>query len=72
MQIFTGVRQMANIADLAKADRSRIVRLTEMLMMNGLMPLPRGLMYLSAAHTDGDIETTLHALSKGLHAYATL
>lgn len=72
VQIFTGVRQMANIADLAKADRSRIVRLTEMLMMNGLMPLPRGLMYLSAAHTDGDIETTLHALSKGLRAYATL
>ncbi|CAK7260550.1 MULTISPECIES: aspartate aminotransferase family protein [unclassified Shinella] len=72
VQIFTGVRQMANIADLAKADRSRIVRLTEMLMMNGLMPLPRGLMYLSAAHTDGDIETTLHALSKGLRAYAAL
>lgn len=72
VQIFTGVRQMANIADLAGADKGRIVRLTEQLMMNGLMPLPRGLMYLSAAHTDGDIETTLHALSKGLRAYAAL
>lgn len=70
IQIFTGVRQMARIGDLAGADRGRIVKLTEKLLLNGLMPLPRGLMYLSAAHTDADIEKTMHALSKGLHAYA--
>lgn len=72
VQIFTGVRQMARIGDLAGADRGRIVKLTEMLLLNGLMPLPRGLMYLSAAHTDEDIKKTMHALSEGLQAYAAL
>lgn len=72
VQIFTGVRQMARIGDLAGADRGRIVKLTEQLQLNGLMPLPRGLMYLSAAHTDADIETTLDALSNGLRAYGAL
>lgn len=72
VQIFAGAREMTRIGDLAGADRVRIVKLTEMLLIYGVMPLPRGLMYLSAAHTDADIEMTLRALSKGLRAYSAL
>ena len=72
VQMFAGVRRMERIGDLAAADRVGIVKLTEALLLNGIMPLPRGLIYLSAAHTDADIDRTMTAISDGLRAYAAL
>ncbi len=69
IQLFSGVTRLDTIGDLDKADKKDILKLTEACVLNGLNPLPRGLMYLSAAHTDGDIATTKAALSSALRLY---
>lgn len=72
IQLFAGVRRMDRITDLARADRVKIVDLTEQLVLNGLVPLPRGLIYLSAAHTRADIDKTKCVLSKVLQMFGSL
>jgi glutamate-1-semialdehyde 2,1-aminomutase len=66
VQMFVGVRQMDRISDLPKADKTEVLKLTQACLMNGLNPLPRGLMYLSAAHSQAHIEATKTALSSAL------
>lgn len=72
IQLFAGVRKLDNIGDLGKADKKEILKLTEACVLNGLNPLPRGLMYLSAAHTDADIAITKEALSRALRRFKSL
>lgn len=43
---------MDEIGDLILADKVAVLKLTEALVLNGLNPLPRGLMYLSMAHEE--------------------
>ncbi len=66
IQLFAGTRTMERIGDLGKADKVKVLKLTEACVLNGLNPLPRGLMYLSAAHTDADIVATKDALTRAL------
>ena len=53
---------MPTLADLASVDKERTLRLTGALVTRGVAALPRGMMYLSAAHSDDDIAVTLDAL----------
>lgn len=72
IQLFAGVSAMDGISDLGNANKVEVVKLTEACVINGLNPLPRGLMYLSAAHTDADIVATLAALSRALRQFKAL
>jgi glutamate-1-semialdehyde 2,1-aminomutase len=54
--------------DLRRADGKRAVRLGHELIRRGIFVVPGGKMYLSLAHSDGDIETTLSAFSDALRA----
>ena len=71
IQLFSGVRQLDDIAELGGADKVAVLKVTEALVLNGLNPLPRGLMYLSMAHTDQDIANTKIAFSRALRQLNT-
>lgn len=64
IQLFAGARQLDRIDDLAKADKVKVLKLTEGCVLNGLNPLPRGLMYLSASHTSEQVAITKAAFSR--------
>jgi glutamate-1-semialdehyde 2,1-aminomutase len=72
VQMFVGARRMERLADLVHADKVRVLKLTEACVRNGLSPLPRGLMYLSAAHTRADVDQTKAALSRALRDFKAL
>lgn len=69
VQMFVGSKKIDRITDLPKTDKTAVLKLTEACVRNGLNPLPRGLMYLSAAHTRPEIEDTKAALSRALQSY---
>lgn len=69
IQLFAGMRRLDRIDDLAKADKIKVVKLTEACVLNGLNPLPRGLMYLSASHTPEQIAATKEAFSHILRSF---
>ena len=48
----------------------KTLELTGLLVQRGVAPLPRGMMYLSTAHTDEHIALTLQALSGAIEALA--
>jgi glutamate-1-semialdehyde 2,1-aminomutase len=62
VQLFAGAHAVPTLADLAAIDKARTLELTGALVTRGVAALPRGMMYLSAAHTDDDIAQTLTAL----------
>jgi len=62
VQLFAGATGVPTLADLASVDKERTLRLTGALVTRGVAALPRGMMYLSAAHSDDDIAVTLDAL----------
>lgn len=68
LQLFGGVRAVAGMADLARVDRDATARLTEALLLQGVQAIPRGLMYLSAAHGEAEATATRHALTAALGA----
>ena len=70
VQLFAGVESVPTLADLPKTNPAGTLALTEAMVMQGIAPLPRGLMYLSAAHTDDDIDRTTRALDEAITAYA--
>jgi len=70
VQMFVAAGEMNRIGDLAKADRVKVLKLTEACVLHGLNPLPRGLMYLSAAHTEAHVNETKVALSHALDAFS--
>ncbi|PYD46663.1 hypothetical protein C3920_13970 [Novacetimonas pomaceti] len=70
LQVFAGVRRVDGIGDLAGIDRDATLLLTEELLREGVFTLPRGLMYLSAIHTDEDISTTLAAITRAVRSHA--
>jgi glutamate-1-semialdehyde 2,1-aminomutase len=70
VQLFAGADAVPTLGDLSRVSRDGTLRLTERLLRQGIAPLPRGLMYLSTAHGDEDIERTLAALTHGIEAQA--
>jgi glutamate-1-semialdehyde 2,1-aminomutase len=66
VQLFAGTRAVPTLADLASVDKSRTLDLTGALLAHGVAALPRGMMYLSAAHTESDIDATLSALTEAI------
>lgn len=63
VQLFAGTTAVPTLRDLGKVDKERTLDLTSALVEHGVAPLPRGMMYVSTAHTDADIERTLAALT---------
>lgn len=70
VQLFAGAQAVPTLADLVEVNTTQTLELTEWLVRHGVAPLPRGLMYLSTAHTDEDIDVTLKALSDAIEAFA--
>ena len=68
LQLFAGARELRGIADLDRTDRDGTLRLTESLLRDGVQAIPRGLMYVSAAHGEAEIEATVAALTRALAA----
>jgi glutamate-1-semialdehyde 2,1-aminomutase len=66
VQLFAGTRAVPTLADLASVDKARTLDLTGALVTHGVATLPRGMMYLSAAHTESDIEATMAALTEAI------
>jgi len=69
LQLFVGVTRLDSMADLPRADKVKVLQLTKAFVENGLMPLPRGLMYLSTAHDARHIEATKQAISRAIRHY---
>lgn len=70
VQLFAGTAAVPALRDLAQVDKQRTLDLTSALVDRGVAPLPRGMMYVSAAHTDADIERTLGALTAAISTLA--
>jgi len=70
VQLFAGVNQMDGMAGLAKVDRSLVLCLTSKLLQQGIYTLPRGLMYVSSVHSDGDLAFTKQAISTAIAHFA--
>ncbi|GMU71220.1 MAG: aminotransferase class III-fold pyridoxal phosphate-dependent enzyme [Burkholderiales bacterium] len=70
VQLLAGDTTIPTLADLPRASREGTLVLAESLIRHGVAPLPRGLMYLSAAHTEVDIERTLAAIDAAFIACA--
>lgn len=63
---FTEATDVRNYRDFAATDRSTMARLHGLLLDEGINTVPRGLWFLSTAHTDDDIDETLTAFEKAL------
>jgi len=70
VQLFAGTGAVPTLQDLASVDKERTIDLTGALLARGVATLPRGMMYLSAAHTDADIDVTLAALTEAIQTLA--
>lgn len=66
LQIFVGMRRLEGLADSARIDRAATSAFAADLLTSGVNIIGRGLMYLSAAHTDADIEATKTALKQAI------
>lgn len=70
LQLFAGVRGLAGMRDLRHVDGGATLRLTEGLLRHGVQAIPRGLMYVSTAHGDAEIEMTMAAMTGALAGLA--
>lgn len=70
VQLFAGAASIDSLAELARVDKDRTLDLTSALVLRGVAPLPRGMMYLSAVHSDADVAGTLQALTGAIEALA--
>jgi glutamate-1-semialdehyde 2,1-aminomutase len=68
VQIIAGVADARTFADFMAADQEFYDRFTVELLRRGVFTLPGGRWYLSTAHTDGDIATTVGVLDESLAA----
>jgi glutamate-1-semialdehyde 2,1-aminomutase len=62
----TEAPDVRNYREFAVTDRSAMSRLHGLLLDEGINMVPRGLWFLSAAHTDADIDATLVAFENAL------
>ena len=71
VQLFGGVDAVPTLPDIVRTNAAQTLALTEALVLQGIAPLPRGLMYVSAAHTDEDVDSTLTAIDAAFDALAS-
>ncbi|NEE02310.1 aspartate aminotransferase family protein [Phytoactinopolyspora halotolerans] len=62
----TGRPDVRDYREFAATDRATMARLHGLLLEEGINMVPRGLWFLSAAHTDDDIDATLAAFENAL------
>lgn len=65
---FTGAGAVRNYRDFAATDRAMMARLHAALLDRGVNMVPRGLWFLSTAHTEADIDATVDAFAGALQA----
>jgi glutamate-1-semialdehyde 2,1-aminomutase len=70
LQLFAGVDRMERFADIAHADRERVLRFTGEMLRAGALALPRGLMYVSTAHGEAELSATRAAITAAMEAFA--
>jgi glutamate-1-semialdehyde 2,1-aminomutase len=63
LQLFGGVRRLAGLHELGLVDTAATLALTEALLHRGVHTIPRGMMYVSAAHGEQEIDATREALT---------
>jgi glutamate-1-semialdehyde 2,1-aminomutase len=63
LQVFAGVRSLAGLHELGRVDTAATLAFSEALLYRGVHAIPRGVMYLSSAHGEAEIEATLAALT---------
>jgi glutamate-1-semialdehyde 2,1-aminomutase len=71
VQLFAGAAAVPALADLPRVNKERTLDFTALLLRHGVATLPRGVMYLSTAHTDEDVATTLDALTAAIGTFAS-
>jgi glutamate-1-semialdehyde 2,1-aminomutase len=62
----TSASDVRDYRDFAATDRATMARLHGLLLDEGVNTVPRGLWFLSAAHTDEDVDQTLAAFDRAL------
>jgi glutamate-1-semialdehyde 2,1-aminomutase len=65
-------RPLRDYADARTCDQTPVARLTGLLLAEGVLVHERGLMFVSAAHTDADVDHTVAAFDRSVAALATL
>ena len=70
IQIFLGTSKIKTLRDTAKADRAKTAKFACELLKRNVQIISRGLIYLSSAHRDEDIETTKAAIEAAFAALA--
>ncbi|MEV6964310.1 glutamate-1-semialdehyde 2,1-aminomutase [Hamadaea sp. NPDC051192] len=66
---FTTQDRVRDYRDFAATDRAGMARLHGLLLDQGVNMVPRGLWFLSAAHTDDDIDRTVAAVARALQQW---
>jgi glutamate-1-semialdehyde 2,1-aminomutase len=66
VQIFGGTRRLDRLGDVALADREQTLAFTAALLRFGVHTIPRGVMYLSTAHSAADIAATKQAITRAM------
>ncbi len=69
VQLFAGVSEMKNLHDITASAKQQTRRFTAELLGLGIHTLPRGLMYLSTAHTEADIAETKKAITGAIDCF---
>ncbi|SEL79057.1 glutamate-1-semialdehyde 2,1-aminomutase [Bosea lupini] len=69
-QIFAANGPVETLRDTAKVDKDKTLVFTGALLRQGVMTLPRGLCYLSSAHSLADIEATEAAIAVAMETMA--
>lgn len=67
IQLFWGTGPVRTFGDAARSDRERIARLSEGQEQRGSLLSPRGLILLSAAHRDADIDVLVDGIGDSLN-----
>jgi glutamate-1-semialdehyde 2,1-aminomutase len=70
MQIFAAKGPVETLRDTAKVDKDKTLVFTGALLRQGVMTLPRGLCYLSSAHSEADIAATEAAIAAVMETMA--
>lgn len=68
---FTEAADVRDYRDFVATDRATMGRLHGLLLDQGVNMVPRGLWFLSAAHTDEDVDQTLVAFEKAIDQLVT-
>jgi glutamate-1-semialdehyde 2,1-aminomutase len=70
VQLFAGATDVPTLQALGSVDKEATLDLTALLLEHGVYTLPRGIMYLSTAHAEQDVEQTLAVLARVIEAFA--